>query len=59
MTKIKPSVIEQLETMEKTLAGLEQYEMDVSRNDLTDCIFYAKMKDRIHWQLIEIKGRDK
>lgn len=56
MNKIKPSVLEQLESIRKNFEELENYEMDVSANyDLTDAIYYSKMKDSIADKISEIQ----
>jgi len=55
MILIKPSVINQLKQVSKTLRDLEYYEMDVSSNDLTDAIFYSKLADQVDQQIKEIE----
>jgi len=52
---IKPSLIDQLKQVSKTLRDLEYYEMDVSSNDLTDAIFYSKLADQVDQQIKEIE----
>jgi len=49
--KIKPSVIEQLETISKTLQGLIDYEGDVCGGDITDAIAYSKIQDLVDQQI--------
>ena len=52
---IKPSLIDQLKQVSKTLRDLEYYEMNVSSNDLTDAIFYSKLADQVDQQIKEIE----
>lgn len=51
--EIKPSVIEQLQSITKTLDELVNYENDVS-NDLEDAIFYTKISDKIKQKIKDI-----
>ena len=53
--KIKPSVIDQLKVISKTLEDLENYSMDVDGDDPTDAIFYSKLKDKINEKVREIE----
>jgi len=58
MTKIiKPSVLEQLESIRKNFEELEKYEEDVCGEDYTDAIFYSRMQDLMNEQITEIKSR--
>lgn len=55
--EIKPSVIEQLKTISKTLEDLEYYEYDVCGDDYTDAIVYSKLQDQVNTQIREIVNR--
>lgn len=56
-TIFKPSVINQLKSISINFKELIAYEMDVSGNDMTDCILYSKIKDSIDNQIKEIESR--
>lgn len=53
----KPSVINQLKAISKNFQELIDYEMDVSGDDMTDCIIYSKIKDSVDSQIKEIETR--
>ena len=55
--EIKPSVIDQLKTISKTLEDLEYYEYDVCGDDYTDAIVYSKLQDQVNIQIREIVNR--
>lgn len=59
MTKqeIKPSVINQLRAMSKTLENLEYYEYDVCGDNYTDAIVYSELRDQVDDQILEILNR--
>ena len=54
---VKPSVINQLKAISQNFQELIDYEMDVSGDDMTDCILYSKIKDSIDNQIKEIESR--
>lgn len=54
--RIKPSVIDQLKTMVKTLRDLEYYSYDVDGDDPTDAIFYSKLQDQINEKIKEMEA---
>ncbi len=54
--KIKPSVLEQLQSISKTLEGLIDYEGDVCGEDYTDAIAYSKIQDLVDQQIWEIEN---
>jgi len=53
---MSPSVLEQLQTISKTLEGLVDYEGDVCGGDYTDAITYSKIQDMIDQQIKEIRS---
>lgn len=54
MASIKPSVLQQLQIISKTLEGLIDYEGDVCGDDYTDAIVYSKIQDMVDEQITEI-----
>ena len=52
----KPSVIDQLKTMVKTLQDLEYYSYDVDGDDPTDAIFYSRLQDQINEKIKEMEA---
>lgn len=55
MSKIMPSVIDQLKTISNNLKELEYYCMDVDGNDPTDAIFYSNLQDMVNNKIKEIE----
>jgi len=54
--EIKPSVIDQLKTISKTLQELVDYEGDVCGEDYSDAIFYSKLQDQINEKIKEMEA---
>ena len=56
MSKMMPSVIDQLKTISNNLKELEYYSMDVDGDDPTDAIFYSKLQDTINEKIKEMEN---
>ena len=57
--QMKPSVVDQLQTISETLDKLELYCYDVDGDDPTDAIFYSELQDKVNAKIKEIKEEEK